>query len=36
VVVATRTIHGVWHRYLFVSPCLMAGSVPADMKADAG
>jgi len=36
VVVATRTIHGVWHRYLFVSPCLMAGSVLADMKADAG
>jgi C4-dicarboxylate transporter/malic acid transport protein len=28
--VAVRTLHGVWHRTLFVSPCLVAGSIPTD------
>lgn len=33
VVVATRTLHGAWHGYLFVSPCLRTGSIPADFAA---
>jgi tellurite resistance protein TehA-like permease len=36
VTVAARTVHGVWHRYLFVSPCLNKGSIPEDLEADAG
>lgn len=32
--VAARTLHGAWHRYLFVSPCLIRGSIPADLAAD--
>ena len=31
-VVAARTLHGVWYRYLFVSPCLAHGSIRADLK----
>jgi C4-dicarboxylate transporter/malic acid transport protein len=34
VAVAARTLHGVWHRYLFVSPCLIKGSIPGDLEAD--
>ncbi len=34
-VVAARTLHGAWNRYLFVSPCLMAGAVPGKFEADA-
>jgi C4-dicarboxylate transporter/malic acid transport protein len=33
--VATRTLIGAWRRTLFVSPCLVRGSVPADFEADA-
>ena len=33
IVVAVRTLHGVWHGYLFVSPCLVTGSIPADFQA---
>lgn len=35
IVVTTRTLHGVWHGYLFVSPCLVRGSIRADFEADA-
>jgi C4-dicarboxylate transporter/malic acid transport protein len=35
VIIATRTLHGVWHRYLFVSPCLVRGSIPNDFESDA-
>jgi C4-dicarboxylate transporter/malic acid transport protein len=34
-VIAARTLHGVWYRYLFVSPCLMRGSIPGDLESDA-
>ncbi len=34
-IIAVRTLHGAWHRYLFVSPCLMSGAVPNDFEADA-
>jgi C4-dicarboxylate transporter/malic acid transport protein len=30
IVVAARTLHGVWQGYLFVSPCLVTGAIPAD------
>lgn len=33
-IIAGRTLHGAWHRYLFVSPCLMSGAVPNDFEAD--
>jgi hypothetical protein len=33
-VVAIRTLHGVWNRTLFVSPCLIRGSIPEDLEAD--
>jgi C4-dicarboxylate transporter/malic acid transport protein len=33
-VVAIRTLHGVWNRTLFVSPCLIRGSIPDDLEAD--
>jgi hypothetical protein len=33
-VVAARTLHGVWYRYLFVSPCLTQSSIRADLKSD--
>jgi len=33
--VAARTLHGAWHQYLFVSPCLAKGAVPSDYEADA-
>ena len=36
VTIAARTIHGAWHRYLFVSPCLMSGAIPSDFEADDG
>ncbi len=32
-IIAARTLHGAWHRYLFVSPCLMTGVVPCDFEA---
>jgi C4-dicarboxylate transporter/malic acid transport protein len=35
VIVAGRTLHGAWHGYLFVSPCLVRGSLPADCGVDA-
>ena len=35
VVIAARTLHGAWHRYLFVSPCLIRGTIPSDLEADA-
>jgi C4-dicarboxylate transporter/malic acid transport protein len=35
VAVSVRTLHGVWYRYLFVSPCLVRGSIPADLPVDA-
>lgn len=34
-IVAARTLHGAWHGYLFVSPCLVRGSIPADCGVDA-
>jgi hypothetical protein len=33
-IVATRTLYGAWHGYLFVSPCLLKGSIPADYESD--
>lgn len=33
-VVATRTLKGAWQRTLFVSPCLIKGSIPRDLEAD--
>jgi tellurite resistance protein TehA-like permease len=33
-VIAARTLHGAWHRYLFVSPCLIRGAIPGDLEAD--
>lgn len=33
-VIASRTLHGAWHRYLFVSPCLKKGSIPEDFESD--
>lgn len=35
VTIAARTLHGAWHHYLFVSPCLMSGAMPGDFEADA-
>jgi C4-dicarboxylate transporter/malic acid transport protein len=35
VIVAARTLHGAWQGYLFVSPCLIKGSIPADDDSDA-
>ncbi|MDR3537159.1 MAG: TDT family transporter [Acetobacteraceae bacterium] len=35
VTIAVRTLHGAWHRTLFVSPCLKCGAIPADFEADA-
>ena len=35
VIVATRTVHGAWHGYLFVAPCLRPGSVAGRFEADA-
>jgi C4-dicarboxylate transporter/malic acid transport protein len=34
VVVAMRTVQGAWRRTLFVSPCLIKGSIPQDFEAD--
>jgi C4-dicarboxylate transporter/malic acid transport protein len=34
VIVATRTVHGACHGYLFVAPCLLPGSVPERFEAD--
>ena len=33
ITIAARTVHGAWHRYLFVSPCLMTGAIPGDFEA---
>lgn len=33
-VIAIRTLHGAWHRYLFVSPCLIKGAIPRDLEVD--
>jgi C4-dicarboxylate transporter/malic acid transport protein len=33
-IVAARTLHGAWHRYLFVSPCLPKGAITSDLDAD--
>ena len=33
-VIAARTLHGAWHSYLFVSPCLIRGAIPSDLEAD--
>ena len=35
VVIATRTLRGAWQRRLFVSPCLIRGSILEDLQADA-
>jgi hypothetical protein len=35
IIIAARTLHGAWHRYLFVSPCLISGAIPSDFEADA-
>jgi C4-dicarboxylate transporter/malic acid transport protein len=32
VMVATRTLQGAWRRTLFVSPCLVRGSIPQDFE----
>jgi C4-dicarboxylate transporter/malic acid transport protein len=32
-VVMARTLHGAWHGYLFVSPCLLTGAIPGDFEA---
>ncbi|MBI3582096.1 MAG: TDT family transporter [Nitrospinae bacterium] len=34
IVISARTLHGVWHRYLFVSPCLAKGAIRSDLEAD--
>ncbi len=34
VTVASRTLVGAWRRTLFVSPCLIKGSIPADFESD--
>ena len=34
-IVAGRTLHGAWQGHLFVSPCLIRGSIPADCGVDA-
>lgn len=34
-IIATRTVHGAWHRYLFVAPCLISGAIPKDFETDA-
>lgn len=34
-IVVARTLHGAWHGYLFVSPCLLTGAIPNDFEADA-
>ena len=28
--IATRTLHGAWQGHLFISPCLVPGSIPED------
>jgi C4-dicarboxylate transporter/malic acid transport protein len=33
-VIAARTLRGAWTRALFVSPCLISGSIPSDFTAD--
>ena len=33
-VIAVRTLRGAWTRALFVSPCLISGSIPGDFTAD--
>jgi C4-dicarboxylate transporter/malic acid transport protein len=33
--VAALTVRGAWQGYLFVAPCLIAGSIPARFEADA-
>jgi C4-dicarboxylate transporter/malic acid transport protein len=30
--ISTRTLHGAWYGYLFVAPCLVPGSIPADRQ----
>jgi len=34
-VIAARTAHGAWTRRLFVSPCLLSGTIPGDFESDA-
>jgi C4-dicarboxylate transporter/malic acid transport protein len=34
IVIFARTLHGVWHRHLFVSPCLAKGAIRSDLEAD--
>ena len=34
-IVAARTVRGAWEGSLFVSPCLVRGSIPGDFEADA-
>ncbi len=34
IVIAARTLHGAWYRYLFVSPCLMRGAISSDLEVD--
>lgn len=35
VIVVIRTLDGAYHRTLFVSPCLVKGSIPSDLESDA-
>jgi hypothetical protein len=32
--IAARTLQGAWNLQLFVSPCLVKGSIPDDLEAD--
>jgi C4-dicarboxylate transporter/malic acid transport protein len=34
VLVAARTLHGAWHRYLFVAPYLVRGATPDERRSD--
>jgi C4-dicarboxylate transporter/malic acid transport protein len=34
VTIVARTLHGAFHGYLFVSPCLIRGAIPGDLEAD--
>lgn len=34
ILIASRTLHGAWSGYLFVSPCLVPGSIPEDRDSD--
>ena len=35
ILVSGRTLHGAWHGYLFISPCLAPGAIPEDRTVEA-